>query len=44
MESSNVVIDDAPGEKVIDVAEDVIASDLQNDDLVTVKEPETDTE
>ncbi|MCI68862.1 hypothetical protein A2U01_0090123, partial [Trifolium medium] len=42
------VIDDSADEKTTNVADDAIASDLQNDlqeaEHVTVKEPETNTE
>ncbi|PNX64601.1 hypothetical protein L195_g062196, partial [Trifolium pratense] len=48
MESVNMVIDDTGGDKTTYVADDAITSDLQNDlqddETVTVKEPETNTE
>ncbi|MCH92777.1 gag-pol polyprotein [Trifolium medium] len=44
MESINVVVDDTTGEKMTDVADDAIASDLQSDEPVAVKEPKIDTE
>ncbi|MCI81281.1 hypothetical protein A2U01_0102554, partial [Trifolium medium] len=44
MESINVVINDTASKNTIDVEEDAIASDLQNDEPVVVKEPETNTE
>ncbi|MCI47583.1 gag-pol polyprotein, partial [Trifolium medium] len=44
MESINVVIDDLAGENRTNVVDGAIASDLQNDDPVVVKEPETNTE
>ncbi|PNX58579.1 gag-pol polyprotein, partial [Trifolium pratense] len=48
MESVNMVIDDTGGDKTTYVADDAITSDLQNDlqddEPVTVMEPETNTE
>ncbi|MCI77252.1 hypothetical protein A2U01_0098522, partial [Trifolium medium] len=44
MKSINVVIDDSADEKKTDVEDSVVASELESDDPVVVKEPETNSE